>query len=179
MECKSSIRQAKRGAHVKDCARGRPNSSRLFARASAKKPTHLGYGQGGERGLRACLTLGARTRTRTRALQEDKSSETAQSSNGAQEFNLLPVYEKIFSDHLNPILAYRCITKDDTREAPSFLFESVENGEHQGRYSFVGSKPKMEVLGSGSKVTVMNHVKGTREVLVSLLFHEILKFERK
>jgi len=29
----------------------------------------------------------------------------------------------------------------------------------------MGSKPKMEVLGSGSKVTVMNHVKGTREVL--------------
>jgi len=44
----------------------------------------------------------------------------------AKAFNLLPVYEKTFADHLNPILAYRCITKEDSREAPSFLFESVE-----------------------------------------------------
>ena len=104
-----------------------------------------------------------------RALQKDEFESTSQAKSEAvsQDFNLLPVYEKIFADHLNPILAYRCITKEDSREAPSFLFESVENGDQQGRYSFIGSKPKLEVLGAGSKVTVMNHIKGTREVMVS------------
>jgi anthranilate synthase component 1 len=95
----------------------------------------------------------------------ESTSDATLSDAVTQNFNLVPVYEKIFADHLNPILAYRCITKEDSREAPSFLFESVEDGEKQGRYSFVGSKPKMEVLGAGSKVTVMNHAKESREVL--------------
>lgn len=42
--------------------------------------------------------------------------------------NLVPVFRRIFSDHLTPVLAYRCLVKEDDREAPSFLFESVENG---------------------------------------------------
>ncbi|QDZ19567.1 alpha subunit of anthranilate synthase [Chloropicon primus] len=96
---------------------------------------------------------------------EGSKSASSGGKKGTKAFNLLPVYEKTFADHLNPILAYRCITKEDSREAPSFLFESVENGEKQGRYSFIGSKPKVEILGSGSKVTVMNHLSRTKEVL--------------
>lgn len=42
--------------------------------------------------------------------------------------NLIPLYRSIFSDHLTPVLAYRCLVKEDDREAPSFLFESVEPG---------------------------------------------------
>ena len=41
----------------------------------------------------------------------------------------MPVYRRIFADHLTPVLAYRCLVKEDDREAPSFLFESVENGK--------------------------------------------------
>ena len=74
---------------------------------------------------------------------EGSKSASSGGKKGKKTFNLLPVYEKTFADHLNPILAYRCITKEDSREAPSFLFESVENGEKQGRYSFIGSKPKV------------------------------------
>lgn len=47
----------------------------------------------------------------------------------AQRGNLVPVYRRIFADHLTPVLAYRCLVKADDREAPSFLFESVENGK--------------------------------------------------
>lgn len=47
----------------------------------------------------------------------------------AQRGNLVPVYRRIFADHLTPVLAYRCLVKEDDREAPSFLFESVENGK--------------------------------------------------
>lgn len=46
----------------------------------------------------------------------------------AKEGNLIPLYRPIFSDHLTPVLAYRCLVKEDERDAPSFLFESVEPG---------------------------------------------------
>ena len=44
----------------------------------------------------------------------------------AKRSNLVPLYQCIFSDQLTPVLAYRCLVKEDDREAPSFLFESVE-----------------------------------------------------
>ncbi|KAK6145267.1 hypothetical protein DH2020_022087 [Rehmannia glutinosa] len=46
----------------------------------------------------------------------------------AKHGNLIPMYRPIFSDHLTPVLAYRCLVKEDERDAPSFLFESVEPG---------------------------------------------------
>lgn len=46
----------------------------------------------------------------------------------AKKGNLVPLYRCVFSDHLTPILAYRCLVKEDDRDAPSFLFESVEPG---------------------------------------------------
>lgn len=39
----------------------------------------------------------------------------------------------------------RCLVRDGDTEAPSFLFESVVNGDQQGRYSFVGAMPAKEV----------------------------------
>lgn len=42
--------------------------------------------------------------------------------------NLVPLHRCIFADHLTPVLAYRCLINEDDREAPSFLFESVEPG---------------------------------------------------
>lgn len=41
---------------------------------------------------------------------------------------MIPLYRCIFSDHLTPVLAYRCLVKEDERDAPSFLFESAEPG---------------------------------------------------
>lgn len=46
----------------------------------------------------------------------------------AKHGNLIPLYRSIFSDHLTPVLAYRCLVKEDERDAPSFLFESAEPG---------------------------------------------------
>jgi anthranilate synthase component 1 len=59
-------------------------------------------------------------------------------------------------------LAYRCLVKNDDREAPSFLLESVVGGDQTGRYSFVGSHPALEVVAKESEVTVLNHEKGER-----------------
>ena len=47
--------------------------------------------------------------------------------------NLVPIFERIFSDQLTPVTAYRCLVREDDREAPSFLFESVVNGTQQVR----------------------------------------------
>nr|CAB3492625.1 unnamed protein product [Digitaria exilis] len=84
--------------------------------------------------------------------------------------NLLPLKRCIFSDHLTPVLAYRCLVKEDDREAPSFLFESVEQGAegtNVGRYSVIGAQPTMEIVAKANHVTVMDHeMKSRREHFV-------------
>ena len=54
--------------------------------------------------------------------------QSARFKEAAKHGNLIPLYRPIFSDHLTPVLAYRCLVREDDREAPSFLFESVEPG---------------------------------------------------
>ncbi|KAG6681164.1 anthranilate synthase alpha subunit 2, chloroplastic [Carya illinoinensis] len=79
--------------------------------------------------------------------------------------NLIPLYRCIFSDHLTPVLAYRCLVKEDDRDAPSFLFESVEPGalgSNIGRYSVIGAQPTIEIVAKENMVTIMDHEEGTR-----------------
>ncbi|XP_017984120.1 PREDICTED: anthranilate synthase alpha subunit 1, chloroplastic [Theobroma cacao] len=81
----------------------------------------------------------------------------------AKKGNLVPLYRCIFSDQLTPVLAYRCLVKEDDRDAPSFLFESVEPGSRVtsvGRYSVVGAQPTMEIVAKENKVMVMDHEEG-------------------
>ncbi|KAM3284487.1 anthranilate synthase alpha subunit 2, chloroplastic isoform X1 [Capsicum chacoense] len=83
----------------------------------------------------------------------------------AKHGNLIPLYRSIFSDHLTPVLAYRCLVKEDDREAPSFLFESVEPGlkvSNVGRYSVIGAQPTMEIVAKENMVTIMDHLEGSR-----------------
>lgn len=79
--------------------------------------------------------------------------------------NLIPLYRCIFSDHLTPVLAYRCLVKEDDRDAPSFLFESVEPGlqvSSVGRYSVIGAQPTIEIVAKENMVTIMDHEQGQR-----------------
>ncbi|XP_057536350.1 anthranilate synthase alpha subunit 2, chloroplastic-like isoform X2 [Amaranthus tricolor] len=79
--------------------------------------------------------------------------------------NLVSLSQCIFSDHLTPTLAYRCLVKENDHEAPSFLIESVEPGLHAGtvgRYSIVGANPAMEIIAKEHIVTVINHQEGWR-----------------
>lgn len=57
--------------------------------------------------------------------------EMAKFKEAAKIGNLVPLHRCIFCDHLTPVLAYRCLVKEDDREAPSFLFESVEQGSRR------------------------------------------------
>ncbi|KAL4278901.1 hypothetical protein GQ457_03G027270 [Hibiscus cannabinus] len=82
----------------------------------------------------------------------------------AKKGNLVPLYRCIFSDHLTPVLAYRCLVKEDDREAPSFLFESVEPGSQAssvGRFSVVGAQPTIEIVAKENKVMIMDHEAGS------------------
>lgn len=82
----------------------------------------------------------------------------------------IPVVARLLDDQLTPVLAYRRLVAPDERTAPSFLLESVEGGERQGRYSILGARPIVEVMGTGSgtgapTTRVTDHRDGTtREV---------------
>ena len=80
----------------------------------------------------------------------------------AQKGNLIPVARRILADFETPLSAYRKIRGHDE----SFLFESVEGGEHLGRYSFVGCSPRAVIRQSGARVEVMSHGRVTEEFQV-------------
>jgi anthranilate synthase component 1 len=56
----------------------------------------------------------------------------------AKHGNLIPVYREMVADAETPLSAYQKLTKI----GGSFLLESVEGGEHIGRYSFLGTHPR-------------------------------------
>lgn len=93
----------------------------------------------------------------------------------AKDHNLVPVYTRMMSDQLTPVVAYQRLVRDD-RYAPSFLFESVQNGTDSGRYSFVGAWPDLEILAKGNEVTVLDHCKVRLKALLnnSLESHRFL-----
>src|SRR4051812_31262956 len=67
----------------------------------------------------------------------------------AAQGNLIPVSRRILADFETPLSAYHKIRG----QGESFLFESVEGGEHLGRYSFVGCNPRAVIRQDGRQVT--------------------------
>jgi anthranilate synthase component 1 len=65
--------------------------------------------------------------------------------------NLIPVWRRLLADSETPLSAYRKIRG----QGESFLFESVEGGEHLGRYSFVGCNPRAIIRQVGHEVEVI------------------------
>ncbi|HUD84454.1 MAG TPA: anthranilate synthase component I [Candidatus Saccharimonadales bacterium] len=61
-----------------------------------------------------------------------------------------------------PLSAYRKIRG----QGESFLFESVEGGEHIGRYSFVGCNPRSIIRQTGSKVELIENGKVTESFAI-------------
>jgi anthranilate synthase component 1 len=79
----------------------------------------------------------------------------------------VPVGVRMLSDQLTPVLAYRRLVAPDERTAPSFLLESVEGGERQGRYSILGASPVVMVTAFGRTLTVSDRRTGTRRTEAS------------
>ncbi|MBI5774564.1 MAG: anthranilate synthase component I [Verrucomicrobia bacterium] len=69
--------------------------------------------------------------------------------------NLIPVTRRILADFETPLSAYKKIRG----QGESFLFESVEGGEHLGRYSFVGCNPRAVIRQTGERIEVIENGK--------------------
>ncbi len=76
--------------------------------------------------------------------------------------NLIPVTRRILADLETPLAAYRKIRG----QGESFLFESVEGGEHIGRYSFVGCNPRAVIKQTGNRVEVIENGKAVESFSV-------------
>ena len=69
----------------------------------------------------------------------------------ARRHTLVPVYRTITADLETPVSAFLRIAQD----APeAFLLESVEGGEHVGRYTFIGIQPYKKIVARGRSITV-------------------------
>ncbi|MBA0674573.1 hypothetical protein Goari_016162 [Gossypium aridum] len=119
---------------------------------------------------RSISLIGSTSRVRTLRCTSLSSSpsivdQSVKFREASKNGNLVPLYRCIFSDHLTPVIAYRCLVKEDDRDAPSFLFESVEPGllaSSVGRYSVVGAQPSIEIVAKENMVTIMNHEEGSK-----------------
>jgi len=80
----------------------------------------------------------------------------------ATQGNLIPVTRRILADLETPLSAYRKIRG----QGESFLFESVEGGEHLGRYSFVGCNPRAVIRQDGQLVQMIENGRVTETLVV-------------
>nr|MDQ3624903.1 chorismate-binding protein [Verrucomicrobiota bacterium] len=68
----------------------------------------------------------------------------------AQRGNLVPIYTEVIADAETPVAAFQKI--DDGRY--SFLLESVEKSDQAGRYSFVGTAPRIIFESRGRTIRI-------------------------
>jgi anthranilate synthase component 1 len=65
--------------------------------------------------------------------------------------SLVPVYRTVTADLETPVSAFLRIAAE---EPEAFLLESVEGGEHVGRYTFIGIEPYKKMVARGTRITV-------------------------
>ena len=73
----------------------------------------------------------------------------------SREGNLIPVYREVLADMETPVSV---LMKLRSREG-AFLLESVEGGEKWGRYTFLGSDPKVVLTVRGDEVIIKENGK--------------------
>ena len=69
----------------------------------------------------------------------------------SRNHSLVPVYRTIVADLETPVSAFLRIASE---EPEAFLLESVEGGEHVGRYTFIGIQPYKKMVARGTRITV-------------------------
>jgi anthranilate synthase component 1 len=70
----------------------------------------------------------------------------------SRKHSLVPVYRTVTADLETPVSAFLHIAAD---EPEAFLLESVEGGEHVGRYTFIGIQPYKKMFARGTEITVL------------------------
>lgn len=89
-----------------------------------------------------------------------------------KDYNRIPITGEIYADITTPILVLQRLAWEDNN---FFLLESVEGGEHFGRYSFLGYKPLLQISCKNNQVHItQNHEmkridKGPMEAMKDLL----------
>jgi anthranilate synthase component 1 len=69
----------------------------------------------------------------------------------SRKHSLVPVYRTVTADLETPVSAFLRIAAE---EPEAFLLESVEGGEHVGRYTFIGVEPYKTMVARGRRITV-------------------------
>ena len=69
----------------------------------------------------------------------------------SRKHSLVPVYRTVVADLETPVSAFLRIAAE---EPEAFLLESVEGGEHVGRYTFIGIEPYKKMVSRGTQITV-------------------------
>jgi anthranilate synthase component 1 len=69
----------------------------------------------------------------------------------AREHSLVPVYRTVTADLETPVSAFLRIAAE---EPEAFLLESVEGGEHVGRYTFIGIEPYKRIVSRGTSIVI-------------------------
>src|ERR1700736_1805224 len=69
----------------------------------------------------------------------------------SRKHSLVPVYRTVTADLETPVSAFLRIASE---EPEAFLLESVEGGEHVGRYTFIGIQPYKKIVSRGTHITV-------------------------
>ncbi len=75
----------------------------------------------------------------------------------AKQGNLIPVWKEILADQETPVSAYervRQFLREKDQASHTWLLESVEGGEHIGRYSFIGGTPRAIIRACGTSTVI-------------------------
>ena len=95
----------------------------------------------------------------------------------AKDYRRVPIAKEIFAD-VRTVIGTLRVLKKVSRTA--FLFESADNTERWGRYSFLGYDPKLELFVKNGKMTVKGAVTETFETddpasVIRKVLHERLQ----
>jgi anthranilate synthase component 1 len=69
----------------------------------------------------------------------------------SRQHTLVSVYRTLTADLETPVSAFLRVAQ---QEPEAFLLESVEGGEHVGRYTFIGIEPYKKIVSRGTAITV-------------------------
>jgi len=77
----------------------------------------------------------------------------------ARAHSLVPLYRTLTADLETPVSAFLRLA---SAEPECFLLESVEGGEHLGRYTYIGIRPSRRIVSHGDQIEITEHGKARR-----------------
>src|SRR5580698_6861923 len=86
----------------------------------------------------------------------------------AKRHSLVPVTRTVAADLDTPVSAFLRVA---AKEPEAFLLESVEGGEHVGRYTFIGVRPYKRMIARDGKVTLQQG--RSRRTITADIFAEL------